>query len=250
MNYSLPLTPITMDHLIKAWFLVPVACHTLRSVHDTSHQATSNKRLSLLTSCGGAARLVITFIRLIDLQACLYPHTFEWPQSHSAVGLCFVICWRFGGGHECVYTWHVCVPYCCCVCVCALPVPVCVLPVRVCALPVPVCVLPVRVCVLAVHVCGIVLTFCLNSSGGLRFVRRLFIHHLSVLLFCGLVWVCLLCGREGRRRSSAYLVPVTQVVMHLNSGSSSSVCECLLQGMGFMSSVQWSVRRIASVIIL
>ena len=48
----------------------------------------------------------------------------------------------------------------------------CVYLACVCALPLRVCVLPMRVCVLAVHVCGIVLTFRLNSSGGLRFVQQ------------------------------------------------------------------------------
>ena len=112
---------------------------------------------------------------------------------------------------------------------------VCVYLPCVCAWPVT----SACVCVCALPVCACVwhsVNLRLNSSGGLRFVCKLFIHQLSILLFCGLVWVCLLCGREGRGRGSAYLLPVTQMVMHLDSGSSSSVCECLLQCMGFMSS--------------
>ena len=80
----------------------------------------------------------------------------------------------FAGGHGGVYTWHVCG---------ALPLRVCVLTHA--------CVCLSRACVWhsvnlpfeqqwGSKVCAAV--------GGLRFVRRSFIHHLSVLLFCGLVW--------------------------------------------------------------
>lgn len=103
----------------------------------------------------------------------------------------------------------------------------------------------VRVCVyaLAVHVCGIVLTSpCLKSSGGRGCVRRLFIHHLSIVPPSPVGWCGCACCMGGRgeggtvRDSAYYLVPLVQVVIHLDSGLSSSACECLLRCMAFMYS--------------